>query len=525
MKIHTLKFKFIAFNIFVVILIFMALIILGTKYTKRYFLTEREESRKVVTTQVAYSAFPLLQWSEEVNVEIINELLSKYNDLSYCVTIALVSKFGNLPNEKDKVMYVKNENEAQKHKDLFSKRPEETEVYRTDTMLNMISPIYGIDDNGEEGIVGYILLGFSLEPLINKLKELNMIIVITFLIISLLVSVVIYYMTSLFLKPLQSAVEVINNVAKGDFTRRMSVKTKSEIGVLVNTINKMVTTWRSSIEKLKEVIDQTNTYSGRMTVAAKQQEHSTAEQASAVSEITSTLNELSTSSNKVNKKADMVSKSSNDVLQIASEGQKAVKSSIKEINTIQGKIKTISEHTLNLSVEAHQIGSIVKTVSDISNKTDMLAINAGIEAARANEHGKGFSIVASEVRGLADKSQKSADKIEVLIENIQSATHSTVLSTEEAIKGFQVGIKLILEAGQTIDDLIKHIQDTVNCAGEIALASRQQSLGNEQVVSVMLNIDEGMKATASSAAQILSDANNLKRLSNDLSAVADKYTI
>jgi methyl-accepting chemotaxis protein len=221
----------------------------------------------------------------------------------------------------------------------------------------------------------------------------------------------------------------------------------------------------------------------------------------------------------------MVSKSSNDVLQIASEGQKAVKSSIKEINAIQGKIETISEHTLNLSIEAQQIGSIVKTVSDISSKTDMLAINAGIEAARANEHGKGFSIVATEVRGLADKSQKSAEKIAVLIETIQSATNSTVLSTEEAIKGFQVGIKLISEAGHTIDNLIKHIQDTVQYAGEIALASRQQSLGNEQVVSVMSNIDEGMQTTASSAAQILSDANNLKRLSSDLAAVADKYTI
>jgi methyl-accepting chemotaxis protein len=195
------------------------------------------------------------------------------------------------------------------------------------------------------------------------------------------------------------------------------------------------------------------------------------------------------------------------------------------MNSIRGKIKTISEHTLNLSIEAQQIGSIVKTVSDISNKTDMLAINAGIEAASASEHGKGFSIVATEIRELADKSQKSADKIAGLIEHIQSATNSTVLSTEEAIKGFQVGIKLILEAGRTIDNLIKHIQNTVNYAGEIALASRQQSLGNEQVVSAMSKIDDGMKTTALSASQILSDSTNLKKLGNDLSKVAGTYKI
>ena len=112
-----------------------------------------------------------------------------------------------------------------------------------------------------------------------------------------------------------------------------------------------------------------------------------------------------------------------------------------------------------------------------------------------------------------------------MIEHIQSATNSTVLSTEEAIKGFQVGIKLILEAGHTIDNLIKHIQNTVSYAGEIALASRQQSLGNEQVVSAMSKIDDGMKTTALSASQILGDANSLKKLSNDLSAEADKYTL
>jgi len=276
---------------------------------------------------------------------------------------------------------------------------------------------------------------------------------------------------------------------------------------------------------MKEVIDQTNTSAENMSDNATQQENGTSEQASAINEVTTTVDELNSSSKQVYEKAEQVSKSSNNVLKIASEGQEAVEKSIEEINSIQGKVRAISEHTLNLSVEAQQIGSIVKTVSDISNKTDMLAINAGIEAARAGEHGKGFSIVATEVRELADQSQKSADKIAMLIENIQSATNSTVMSTEEAIKGFQVGIKLVLEAGQSIDNLIEHIQETVNYASEIALASRQQSVGTEQVASVMSTINEGMRTTANSAARILEEANNLKKLSNDLSGVADKYKI
>jgi methyl-accepting chemotaxis protein len=262
-----------------------------------------------------------------------------------------------------------------------------------------------------------------------------------------------------------------------------------------------------------------------MSDTTRQQEKITSEQASAVNEITTTVDELNASSKQVYEKAEQVSQSSDDVLKIAFDGQRAVKDSIEEIDAIRDKVKTISEHTLNLSVEAQQIGSIVKTVSDIANKTDMLAINAGIEAARAGEHGKGFAIVATEVRELADQSKKSVEKIAVLLENIQSATNTTVLSTEEALKGFQIGIKLILEAGKTIENLIKHTQETVNYASEIALASRQQSLGTEQVASVMTTINEGMRTAANSAAQILDEANNLKKLGIDLSGVVENYKI
>ena len=525
MNINTLKFKFIVFNFSIVILLFFLMVAFMTYFFRGFIIGERIESRNVVNNQAAYTALPMVMGSGGGDRELFNEYLSKYPDLVYCVAISLSSKLDFYADDEDRLWFIKNEKVAKEYEDLFNKRPEKPEVFERDGMLNIISPVYGIDNEGEEGILGYILSGYSLKPLIDELKGVNRVVAITIIIISILVSFFAYFMTSLFLKPLNDAVAVINNVANGNFTRSISIKSKSEIGKLIDTINKMVSVWRSSIENIKEVIDRTNTSSEKMSGAANKQESTTSEQASSINEVTTTIDELNSSSKQVYEKAEQVSQSSNDVLKIASEGQKAVKDSIEEINTIRGKVKSISEHTLNLSVEAQQIGSIVKTVSDIANKTDMLAINAGIEAARAGEHGKGFSIVAVEVRELADQSQKSADKIAMLIENIQSATNSTVLSTEETTEGFQVGIKLILEAGQTIDNLIKHIQKTVNHASEIALASRQQSLGTDQVASVMATINEGMKATAKSAAKILDEANNLKKLGSDLSSITEPYKI
>jgi len=525
MNVNTLRFKFIAFSIFVVVLLFFLFILFATTFTRSFIIGERMESRIVVNEQAAFTALPMVMGSGGGDKELFDEFLSKYPDLVYGVAISLASKLDFYSENKDRLWFIKNEKMARKFEDLFNKRPEKTKVFERDGILNIISPVYGIDNEGKEGILGYIISGFSLETLMGKLHRVNWVVTMVIIPTLLLVTLIAYIMTSIITKPLNQAVDVIDNVAKGDFTYSISIKSKSEIGKLINTVNSMVSAWRSSIEKMKQVVDQTNKSTEKMSDAAKQQETGTSEQASAVNEITTTIDELNSSSKQVYEKSEQVSKSSNDVLKIASEGQKAINESIEEIDAIRGKVSTISEHTLNLSVEAQQIGSIVKTVSDIANKTDMLAINAGIEAARAGEYGKGFSIVATEVRELADQSRKSADKIAVLIENIQSATNSTVLSTEEVIKGFQVGVKLILEAGQTIDNLIKHIQKTVNYAGEIALASRQQSLGNEQVASAMSTINEGMRSTAKSAAEILDEANNLIKLSSDLSGVAHTYKI
>ena len=525
MNINSIKFKFIAFNFAIVATTFVLILTITTTYSRRVVVKEREESRKLVNNQIAFAALPMVMGAGGSEIEMINEYLSEYTDLVYCLSISLASKLDFYSEKKDRLWFIKNEEKAREFEDVFDERPDKTEVYERNGMLNIMSPVHGIDNEGNEGIVGYVLSGYQLDSLMDKLKDVNMAVTLVTAIILVLGIIVAYFMTTLITKPIFNATDVIDNVANGDFTRSVSIKSKSEIGVLVKTINKMVTTWRSSIEMMKEVIDQTNTSAENMSDNATQQENGTSEQASAINEVTTTVDELNSSSKQVYEKAEQVSKSSNNVLKIASEGQEAVEKSIEEINSIQGKVRAISEHTLNLSVEAQQIGSIVKTVSDISNKTDMLAINAGIEAARAGEHGKGFSIVATEVRELADQSQKSADKIAMLIENIQSATNSTVMSTEEAIKGFQVGIKLVLEAGQSIDNLIEHIQETVNYASEIALASRQQSVGTEQVASVMSTINEGMRTTATSAASILEEANNLKKLSNEISDVANTYKI
>ena len=139
----------------------------------------------------------------------------------------------------------------------------------------------------------------------------------------------------------------------------------------------------------------------------------------------------------------------------------------------------------------------------MANKSDMLAINAGIEAARADEYDKGFSVVATEIRNLADQSQKSAAKISSLIEKMQTSTDATVMATEQGTKGIEEGIKLILDTGLTLEAAIATMRETVDSVQEIALSSKQQSLGADQVSEAMVSINGAMKENAQAAKQTL----------------------
>lgn len=250
----------------------------------------------------------------------------------------------------------------------------------------------------------------------------------------------------------------------------------------------------------------------KITSAVTQQEQVTSQQASSVNQITTTVEELNASSKQVFTKSEFLAQQSKESLYIAQEGQKAVEKSIAEMNQIKNKVGTIAEEVLTLSEKTNQIGMIINVVEDIANKTDMLALNASIEAAKAGEHGKGFAVVASEVRSLADQSKKATEKISTLIQEIQSSVNSTVLATEEGAKKVDAGVSHILEVGSTINNSINTIQTTADSANEISIASRQESLANDQVAEAMTHINTGMKETSNAIKDLHLIAQNLQEL-------------
>ncbi len=247
---------------------------------------------------------------------------------------------------------------------------------------------------------------------------------------------------------------------------------------------------------IKQLINGISASSQQTFSTVEQQERIVSLQAASVNETTVTMDELEASFRQSTEQAQAAATAAQQALQIAESGTKAVEANLKDMFTLEKKVGIIAEQMVHLSEQANQIGSISQFVSDLANQTNMLALNSAVEAVRAGENGKGFSVVANEIRRLADQSQRSAEKIYVLVSEIQSAINSTVMVTEEGTKRVAAGVQI----AQKTEDAFTGVEEAVNKVvlnnQQISLNLKQQLDGIQQVVQAMDSINRGAKETA-----------------------------
>jgi methyl-accepting chemotaxis protein len=228
------------------------------------------------------------------------------------------------------------------------------------------------------------------------------------------------------------------------------------------------------------------------------------------------IDKLKRSSQKTKESAIKVAEKSQESLDLSAKEQKAVKSNIEKMKTLKQKIEIIAELILELSEHTQQIGNIIGVVEDITEQTNMLALNAAVEAARAGEHGKGFAVVASEIRKLADESKQATTKITSLIYDIQQATNSTVMATEEGTKEIESGVDLAHQIAQSIDVLRNTINETVNAVDNIVKDSDNQLECTGEVSGSINKIDKGLLDSVKSIKQNLAIITELTEVSKNL---------
>src|SRR5688572_32214034 len=190
---------------------------------------------------------------------------------------------------------------------------------------------------------------------------------------------------------------------------------------------------------------------------------------------------------------------------------------------IRRRVEDIADNILELSEHTQQIGEIIATVNNLADQSRMLALNASVEAARAGEEGRGFAVVAMEVRNLADQNRDATIQVREILGEIQRATNSAVMVTEEGSKGVDSGQQKVNSAGESINELAKAIEEAAMAAMQIAASTRQQTIGMDQLTGAMRTIKHATTETVSSTMQVESSVSRLreaaKRVNNVLAGL------
>jgi methyl-accepting chemotaxis protein len=264
--------------------------------------------------------------------------------------------------------------------------------------------------------------------------------------------------------------------------------------------------------QLQEAISQLGSSASEILAMTTQVAAGATETATAVSETTTTVEEVKQTAQVSSQKAKYVSDSSQKAAQTSQTGRKSVEQSIEGMNQVRHQMETIAETVVRLSEQSQTIGEIIASVNDLAEQSNLLAVNAAIEAAKAGEQGKGFAVVAQEVKSLAEQSKQATSQVRTILTDIQKATSAAVMATEQGSKAVEAGVKQTTEAGEAIRMLAESITEAAQAATQIAASSQQQLVGMDQVALAMENIKQASTQNVASTKQAESAAQNLHEL-------------
>lgn len=250
--------------------------------------------------------------------------------------------------------------------------------------------------------------------------------------------------------------------------------------------------------------------------ATSRQKQSTQNTATAVAETTTTVDEIRQTSEAATQQADQVAQDAETNIATASQAEEAIEHGLEAMQTIRQEVEGIARNILELSEKNLQISEIVQTVNGLAEQSNLLAVNASIEAAKAGEHGRGFSVVAAEVKNLASRSKDATEQIRAILSDIQKSSNAAVMVTEQGVKRVEEGQGLIEELGQTIRALGRVIEDNVDSARQISMTSKQQLAGVEQINQAMESLGESSNESAASAEQLTSASEQVLGVSDAL---------
>ena len=462
-------------------------------------------------------------------IEVLNAASNRSTELAMRETMAFNALAGTMTAE-DKAMMLDGETEKE-----FANRILNDDVYMDtkNEIGGLINQFYEMLDERLEG---------NVENAYAKTRRLSTAVTIILAVILAIIILLYVYILLDVVRPIRKLTESIAKDEQGRFSiKEIHLRQKNELGKLGENINQVMAQMRDFIHKtsgamqslvesnehLSEQTDSNASVSGNMATEISRSAVSANDQLKSTDEVLGTLSQMITSLDEVNESVDAMIENAKRISDESDEGSVTIRDAVEKITSLEATISHASEIMEQLGKRSAEIGQIVSTISEIASQTNLLSLNASIEAARAGQNGKGFAVVAEEVRKLAEESQEAAGNIENLISLIQSETAEAVNAVQEGTEEVKVSSKVIGDAGEIFQNInlsVKDIVESVEHTGTAVKALSEQSEGvrssSEVVGTSAQDIAERMESSAQSSKQQSDSLNAMAKTVKELTGMA-----